>query len=109
METLESRIAHLTLWDPNASGPEAPAATLHEPPELLHFGDPLDGCANDFGVCRHAQELLGPAQSTLVHEEGFALQCFASHDGLQAWHPDRHTFYFGSAYCQCVGFDTPSG
>src|SRR5207244_7551320 len=65
-----------------------------EPPELLHFGDPLDGCANDFGIGRHAQELLGTTQRALVHEEGSALQwCSPSHAGLQARHLDRHTFY----------------
>src|SRR5881397_2061357 len=79
---------------PDAPGPEASAATLHEPPELLHFGDPLDGCANDFGIGRHAQELLGTTQRALVHEKGSALQwCSPSHDGLQARHLDRHTFY----------------
>src|SRR5438034_1745361 len=69
---------------PDAPGPETAAATLHEPPELLHFGDPLDGYANDFGIRRHAQELLGPAQLALVHEEGFALErCVTPHDSLQ--------------------------
>src|SRR5437867_11130301 len=84
MSTRVSRIAQRTLCEPDAPGPEASAATLHEPPELLHFGDPLDGCANDFGIRRHAQELLGPAQLALVHEEGFALEwCVTPHDSLQ--------------------------
>src|SRR5437870_6225506 len=90
---VEDRPPHLRI--PDAPGPEVAAATLHEPPELLHFGNPLDGCANDFRIRRHAQELLGPAQLALVHEEGLALEwCFAPHDGLPSDHLDRHIFYF---------------
>src|SRR4029078_903645 len=74
VEILVSKMATAISRFLHAARSECPTRFFHKLPELLHFGDALDGEPNDLCLGFDAKSLFGSAKRTLIDKIGFAFQ-----------------------------------